>query len=149
MRLGQRLMLTFVAITVILIAPAVYGLFALRALRQVADNLSTRDAVGALALGRLQTAFSELDNAQRIYLALAANPEQRNAPAEQVMDAMASVEAELEQLRSLREGGYQQAIRPALEVWTHLQRVLDEEQRLVQAGDVDAADAHREAVVDP
>ena len=46
MRLGQRLTLTLVAITVILVAPAIYGLFSLYDLRQVAMNLRSRDAVG-------------------------------------------------------------------------------------------------------
>jgi signal transduction histidine kinase len=146
LRLGQRLMVTLVAITVILVAPAVYGLFALRQLEQVAYNLSTRDAVGALALGRLQTAFRELDNAQRIYLALAAQAEERGAAAERATDAAASVEAELERLR---EGGYEPATRSAERAWSELQAAIAEERRLVVEGDLPAADAHREAVVDP
>jgi signal transduction histidine kinase len=145
-RLGQRLMLTLVVITVILVAPAVYGLSALRELRQVAYNLSTRDAVGALALGRLHTAFRELDNAQRIYLAFAGQPEERGSASERVMDAAASVEAELERLE---RGGYESAARPAREAWVSLQRAIDQEQRLVSAGQIDEADAHRVEAVDP
>ena len=74
MKLRQRLVFTFLLIALILIGPALYGLSALRELRQLAYNLSTRDAVGALTLGRLQTAFGEVDNAERIYTALATPP---------------------------------------------------------------------------
>lgn len=146
MRLGQRLMLILVAITLILIGPALYGLFALRELRQVAYNLSSRDAVGALALGRLQTAFGELENAQRIYLAFATQPEERSAAAARVVDAVATMDAELTRLR---EGGYEAASRAATDAWVTLQTTIEEERDLVEAGQVDEADAHREAAVDP
>lgn len=146
MRLAQRLVLTLLAITVILIAPAVYGLFALRELHQLAYNLSTRDAVGALALGRLQTAFRELDNAERIHLALATQPEEREASAERVRVALANVAAELERLR---EGGYEVASRQAVISWQQLRSAIEEEQRLVGTGEVSLADRHRESVVDP
>jgi signal transduction histidine kinase len=145
-RLAQRLVVALVAITVILVAPSVYGLFKLRELRQIAEELRTRDAVGALALGRLQTAFRELDNAQRIFLALAAQPDEPTAEAERVADLSASVEAELERLR---DGGYEFATPGAKTVWDRLQRAIAEEQRLVREGAVAEADVHREAVVDP
>lgn len=146
MKLAQRLMLTLVAITLILVAPALYGLLALRQLQQVAYNLSTRDAVGALALGRLQTAFRELDNTQRIYLAFASQPEERNASAERVMDAIASVDAELGRLR---DGGYGAATGNAEIAWQRLRTAIAEEQRLVRAGEIAQADEHRETTVDP
>ena len=146
MKLAQRLMLTMVAITVILVAPSIYGLIALRQLQQVAYNLSTRDAVGALALGRLQTAFRDLDNSQRIFLAFATQPAERAASAERVMDALASVDAELGRLR---EGGYQAATAQADSAWLALRQAVDREQQLVNSGDVDGADQHREAAVDP
>jgi signal transduction histidine kinase len=144
--LGHRLMLTLIGITLILIGPAIYGLFALRELHQVAYNLSTRDAVGALVLGRLQTAFREVDNAQRIYLALATQPDDRSSAAERVMDASATVEAELERLAT---AGYQAATRDAQRIWRELEAAITEEQRLVQAGQIAQADRHREEVVDP
>ena len=117
MTLGRRLMFTLVAITVILIAPAVYGLFALRDLRDIADDLSTRDAQGALALGRLQTAFSQLDNQATIFHALATDPEGRTAAAQRVGTAMIGVETELQ---NLRQGGYEAAAREAEENWALL-----------------------------
>ena len=150
MRLAQRLTFTLVAITVILIAPAAYGLIALRQLQQVATNLSARDAVGGLALGRLYAAFRELDNAQRIYLALGSEAGDRNSAAERVMDAEATVEAEIE---NLREGGYADVVRESELIWERLRNAIAEEQRLVQAarapGDLDVADRHRADVVDP
>lgn len=147
MKLRRRLVLTFTVITVILIGPAIYGLFALRALRQVAYNLSTRDAVGALALGRLQTAFGEAETAERIYLAFASQPEdEREAYRVRVEAALARVEAEL---RRLVEGGYEAPAAPAVEAWRRVTASVDAEQRLVEAGNIEAADAHRAEVVDP
>lgn len=147
MKLRDRLVLTFAVITVILILPAMYGLFALRELRQVAYDLSTRDAVGALALGRLQTAFSEAETAQRIYLALASQPSEEQATGRgRVGAALARVDAEL---RRLTEGGYGPVARPAVEAWERLRAAVSEEQRLVEAGQIEAADAHRAEVVDP
>lgn len=146
MRLATRLMLTLIAISVILIAPAVYGLFALRQLQQVAATLSARDAVGALTLGRLQAASRELDNQQRIYLALARDPEARSAAADRAAVAAASVEAELERLRA---GGYEAATRQAEQAWERLASAIQEERRLVIEGDVEAAEVHRQAVLDP
>jgi signal transduction histidine kinase len=140
-RLRERLVLTFLLITLILVAPAIWGLFALRELRQITYQLSTRDAVGALTLGRLQTAFGEVDNAQRIYLALA-TPEAR----ERVDDGMGRVSHELQ---ALAEGGYQVAVAPAEAAWSQLQAAILEERRLVDADRVEAADRLREERVDP
>ncbi len=146
MKLATRLMLTLMAITIILIAPAVYGVYALRELQRVAENLSMRDAVGALALGRLQSAFREVDNRQRIYLALATDTAGRGAAADRVAEALADVDAELEQLRS---GGYEAVTRQTEIAWTRLQSVIAEEQRLVMVDSLGVADSFREASVDP
>lgn len=148
MKLAQRLTLTIVAITVILVAPTIYGLSALQALRNVAYNLSTRDAVGALTLGRLQTAFRELENQERIFIALASTSETRDDPSslQRVMAALASVDSEVQ---TLKEGGYEPATGPAEAAWVRLQQAITEEQRLVRDSLVAEADAHRENVVDP
>ncbi len=141
MRLRQRLVLTFILLSIILLAPSVWSLFALRELRQITYELSTRDAVGALTLGRLQTAFSEVDNAQRIYLALA-TPEAR----ERVEAGSARVSQELTRLS---QGGYEEVVAPAAAAWDRVRAAITEEQRLVEAGAVEAADAHRDGAVDP
>jgi signal transduction histidine kinase len=148
-KLRDRFLLTLFLIALLLVAPAVYGLFALRELRQVAYTLSTRDAVGALSLGRLQTAFGEVENADVIYLALATP----SAPSGDRTDARARVEAGVmrveAELQRLTRGGYEQVAAPAVAAWSNLRRALAEEQRLVEAGAVDAADRYHEEVVDP
>lgn len=141
MRLRRRLVLTFLGLTVILVAPSIWGLFALRELRQITHQLNTRDAVGALTLGRLQTAFTEVDNAQRIYLALG-TPEAR----ERVEAGSRRVSAELSRLS---EGGYQEVVAPAMAQWERVLTAVREEQRLVEADAMAAADEHRDRVVDP
>ena len=72
MKLRQRIVLALVAIAVVLIAPTIYGLSALRTLEGIAQTLRTRDAVGALALGRLQTSFGEVEHWEGVYLAVQA-----------------------------------------------------------------------------
>lgn len=146
MRLARRLMLSFIAITLVLIAPAIYGLNALRDLQQVAVNLSTRDNVGALALGRLQTATTELENSARIYLALAREPSLRGEAAQQVTVGRQAVQRELEQLR---QGGYEEPTAEARRAWQQLQTALTEEWRMVEGGDVDGAMLQAETVVNP
>jgi signal transduction histidine kinase len=147
MRLRQRLVLTFSVITLILILPSLYGLFALRELHQVAYDLNTRDAVGALSLGRLQTAFGEVESAERIYLALASSPpEERESARRRVGIAISRVTAEMDQLA---DGGYESVVAPAADAWEHLQAAIAEEQQLVEAGNVGAADVHRDDVVNP
>lgn len=145
MKLRDRFVLTLFGITLILVAPALYGLVALQELRDVAQNLRSRDAVGALSLGRLQTAFGEVESDERIYLALASGPE-RAAVQGRVTAGMERVEAELARLGS---GGYQPVTEPASAAWATLRAAIVQEQRLVESGQVEAADAHRSATVDP
>lgn len=146
MKLRERLVFTFVVTALILVAPTMYGLFALRELRQVAYNLSTRDAVGALSLGRLQAAFEEAESRERIYLALAGTsaPDDRETARLRVEQSIASIDAELDRLRA---GGYRVPAAGAVAAWEHLLAAIAEEQRLVESGDVQAADAYRDEVV--
>jgi signal transduction histidine kinase len=145
MKLRDRFVLTLFGITLILIAPALYGLIALQELRDVAQNLRSRDAVGALALGRLQSAFRAVESDERIYLALASGPE-RAAVQGRVGRGMEQVEAELSRLS---KGGYPSVVRPAVAAWRSLDAAIAQEQRLVENGQVEAADARRSEVVDP
>jgi signal transduction histidine kinase len=146
MKLRERFVFTLVVITLILATPAVLGLFALNDLRDVAENLSSRDAVGALALGRLQAAFRDLDSNEKIYIALAnqRTEEQRLEARRQIADIMVRVESELSQIE---EGGYDESAALARQTWDRLKAVIAEEQRLVETGDVAAADQYRTAVV--
>lgn len=147
MKLQQRLVLTLCAIAVILVAPALYGISALTQLRQVATDLSTRDAAGALALGRLQTAYGDVEAAERIYVALAGRPAtERDTARRQLAEAITRVPAELD---SLTRAGYRDETARAAAAWRHLREQIGEEQRLIEAGQVELADQHRPAQVDP
>jgi signal transduction histidine kinase len=141
MKLRQRIILALIAIAVVLIAPAVYGLFALRTLEGIAQSLRTRDAVGALALGRLQTSFGEVEHWEGVYLAV-----QAPGSKEQVQQSAARVEAELTRLE---EGGYRKPAATARERWETLKSALQTEQSLVASGQRDSADSYRATVVNP
>lgn len=147
MKLRDRFVLTLCALALILAAPALYGLLALRDLQNVAENLRSRDAVGALSLGRLQTAFGEVEAAERIYLALAgAAPGERATVRNRVEQGARGVEAEL---RRLGAGEYREVVEPASRTWQALREAIAAEQRLVDAGEIAAADLHRTRVVTP
>jgi signal transduction histidine kinase len=145
MKLRDRFLLTLCGIILILSAPALYGLIALQDLQEVAQNLRSRDAVGALALGRLQTTFGEVESDERIYLALASGPE-RTAVRARVAASVRRVEAELTRLS---EGGYEQVVEPSVAAWRNLRSAIEREQLLVESGQVDEADSHRVEAVDP
>lgn len=146
MNLRQRIVLTLLAIVVLLIAPAVYGLTALRELSGVAEQLRARDAVGALALGRAQSAFAEVENWERTYLAMAAYPGERTRARERVQANVVEMEQNLERLA---QGGYSAAVTPALRQWRAVREALAREQELVESGAIDEADAFRSRAVDP
>ena len=147
MTLRSRVSVALLTIAVILVAPAVYGLTTLWELREIASNLRTRDAVSALALGRLQTAFGEVEHWQRIYLALAGTaPETRNDAGQRVEANIQRFEAELDRLAA---AGYAPETAPTRAQWNQLKRVLREEQRLADRGDLDAAETYRTEVVNP
>jgi signal transduction histidine kinase len=147
MSLRQRIVLTLVAIITILVAPAVYGVLALRDLQEVARELRFRDAVGSLALGRLQTALGEVEYSERIYLALGAQfPEEAAGTRREVAMGMERVAAQFEELRRV---GYGREAAPAVARWNELARAIRREQELLAAGRIDAADEHRTRVVDP
>ena len=144
MKLRDRFVLALFVIALILSGPAVYGLVALRQLEEVAQNLRGRDAVGALALGRLQAAFSELESNERIYLALADGPD-RNAIRGRVRMSVNRVDAELARLRA---GGYESGVDPAIVSWGNLRAAIEQEHQLIESRRVEAADLHRGRVVD-
>jgi signal transduction histidine kinase len=147
MTLRSRISLALLVIVLILVAPAVYGLYTLWELRGIAQDLRARDAVSALVLGRLQTAFGEIEHWQRIYMALAGtSPEIREDALRRVESNIRRFESELERLR---EAEYETATLAARARWNELQPAIREEQRLVEAGDLDAAERYREETVNP
>jgi signal transduction histidine kinase len=145
-RLAQRLTLTFVGITLLLIAPSLYGVWSLRQLREVAQTLSARDAVGALALGRLQAAFRDVQSGQRVYIALAGDPADLPRQEQIIDESMGRVERELS---TLRAGGYDAEVGVAERAWREVRVAVSESQELVEAGSLTAADAHRVQVLEP
>ncbi|HEX2095376.1 MAG TPA: HAMP domain-containing sensor histidine kinase [Longimicrobiaceae bacterium] len=148
MRLRLRIVLTLVAIACILVAPAVYGVLALRELQEIVRDLRTRDAVGSLALGRLTTALGEVEYSERIYLALAAQ-----LPASEVTEARREVDAGMrrvaDELMRLQRVGYGPQASAATREWNVLAGAIRREQELIAAGRLDEADRHRAQVVDP
>lgn len=147
MTLRDRIVVSLLAIAVLLVLPAIYGLFALRELRQVAQDLRARDAVSALALGRLQTAYGETENWERIYLALATqDPADRAEAKARVASNVERAEAEL---RRLVAAGYGAEATPALQQWVQVRQAIGREQALVEAGQIELADTVRSRVVDP
>jgi signal transduction histidine kinase len=147
MRLQQRFLLALIVIAAVLVTPAVFGRAALKKLRDVTGVLQARDAVGALSLGRLQTAFGQLDSDERIYLALAGQPGPERERARARMTAEAQrVAAELNRLET---SGYPTSVRSAYPAWNRLQNALAEEQRLIEAGLVEDADRFHTSTVDP
>jgi len=144
--LARRLMITFFGITLILIIPALYGVWSLRDLREVAQTLRTRDAIGALALGRLQAASRDVENAQIIYIALGNDPLRRPQAETRVRTSMVTVEEELQRLRS---GGYEEAVRPAEGAWQQVRAAIGASRDLVDRGDMTSADVHRTQVLEP
>lgn len=101
-----RLVLTLLAVSVVLVVPAIYGLQRLVQVRDIAVDLRGSHAVAALALGRLETALGEVDGRYRGYLAA---PD--SAAAERARVALRRAEREL---RTLAHAGYaDEAIRTA------------------------------------
>jgi signal transduction histidine kinase len=148
MKLRERFVVTLVVITLILATPAVLGVFALQDLREVAENLRSRDAIGALTLGRLQANFQELNNAESIHIALwnQNTPEQRESSRRFVAEQVAKVESELAELE---KGEYAESAAGARSAWNRLKAAIEEEQRLLASDQVTEADAYRDAVVTP
>jgi signal transduction histidine kinase len=147
MTLRSRIALALLTITLILVAPAIYGLFTLWELRGIAQELRTRDAEGALALGRLQTALGEVEHWQRIFHALGgAPPEERDNARQLVATNVQRFEDELSRLAAL---DYPLETEPTHRQWEALTQALQEEQRLVEEGDFDAAEQYRQAAVNP
>jgi signal transduction histidine kinase len=146
MNLRQRIILSLLAILTILVAPAAFGLGALRELQGIAQQLRARDAAAALTLGRLQAALGEVEHWQRIYVALALAPEEGRGARSRVETHLQRVDDEL---ATLAQSGYRFAAADASDAWVRLRDAVRREQALVEAGDLDAAQSFREQTVNP
>jgi signal transduction histidine kinase len=145
--LRTRISLALVGIALLLLVPALYGLANLRELEGIVRDLQGRNAAAILALGNLQGAVREVDHEQRIYLAFASQPEEdRRATAERVTAQAARAAAALGDLEAL---GFGEAAAEPLRRWRGIEAAIGEQRRLVDAGEVAAADAHQREVVAP
>lgn len=147
MRLRQRIVLALLAITVILVAPATYGIAALRELQQIATRLRTRDALGALALGRIQAGLGEAEYQQRVYVALASDPLQdREAARQKIGAAIAEVDSGVARLAP---SGYADATAALRREWGPLRAALRQQEALIESGQIARADLYQEATITP
>ena len=147
MTLRDRVVLTLLAISLVLVAPAFYGVSTLRELRAIAQELRARNAVAALTLGRLQTAISEIDQWERAYVALAESGPEESADAQRLVEEnLRRVKAELDRLTA---AGYRAETATAQAEWAALSSATLQVQRLVEAGAFTDASAYRDQRVDP
>jgi signal transduction histidine kinase len=148
MSLRLRVVLALVAITAVLLVPALYAATQLSELYAIAGSLRTRDAEASLALGRLQSSLQEVQSASRVYVALynGLDAEQQRDVQSQFRRGMAGVDA---QLARMEGAGYRAAVRDTRRIWTPLRAALLRERDLVLAGQTRAADALGRATVEP
>ncbi len=141
MTLKGRIISTLAVLVFLLVLPAVYGVFALRELSNIAYQLQTRDAVAALALGRLQAAVGEVEHWQRIYVAVPSEDPARRVDR--------GVDAAEEELRRLEQAGYREAAATTREHWDELRDAVATERELVEEGATEQVEAHRAERVSP
>jgi signal transduction histidine kinase len=131
MTVRTRLLLTLLAIALLLVVPAAYGLGRLRELRDITYELSGRHATAAVALGRLQASIADLDRFQRSYIA---------APGPAARDAMwEALETARDQLGRLDQAGYDEELVSMADALEKLDTAAAHVQELVEAGQVMAA----------
>ncbi|HET6764595.1 MAG TPA: ATP-binding protein [Longimicrobiaceae bacterium] len=147
MSLRLRVLLTLLAITAILLVPALYAATKLSELNTIARTLRTRDAEASLALGRLQSALGQAQRASRVYAAV-----YYDAPADQKQDmdtelnrAMGSVER---QLSVLEEAGYADVVRSTRRTWRDVRAKMLHTRELALNGRKQEASDYSEQTVE-
>ena len=145
MNLRTRVLLSYVGSALLLALPAIYGVRSLRELEDIAQTVTYRDAVGALQLGRVQTALSEAENAQRVQLALQTGAEAQQART-RVIAGLERAEDGLQRLDSL---GYEREVTPALAEMASVRRGLVEQQRWISTENASRADSIQAQVIEP
>lgn len=158
MKLRARIVLTLLAITAALAAPAVYGLVRLYDLRAIVRDLRERDTQAADARGRFGTAVEALNRAQAGYSAYAGPSAADDAELLRLArqweaaagEAAAQGDSQLVFLRG-RAGGaeYRAAVDSSAAAWTRLLEVTAEERRRLREGVPDPANEYREGTVEP
>jgi signal transduction histidine kinase len=145
MSLRQRILVTFLAITAILVVPAAYGIVALRDLREIARDLQTRDANALLALGRVQGSIKDLELAHATFIVVPEAPQ-----IARVDTLIARSEAQLDALGE--RPGSSEEYRVAVARAERQLRVLAEAvrgQRVELAGERDTSGTYHHTVVLP
>jgi signal transduction histidine kinase len=147
MKLRQRIALTLLVIAAVLLVPTLVGLYSLRELESIVEDLRGRDAVAALALGRIQTALSEVERWQQVYSALATAPGADRAEAgEIVTENLDQISGELQRLDL---AGYTAVVGLARREHDRLEAAISAQKQLIEAQQLDAAESHREEELHP
>lgn len=151
MSLRQRIVLTLLAISAILVVPALVGVLSLNRLERIANDLRTRDTEATSTLGRLNTSLEELNRAQSSAAALFNDPEGR-AP-EWLAQRDSLVRTMGDTLRALRNRpgaseSYRKAMAEAGREWGALLRAIRQEQQRLEQGvrDTDATFRNQEVI---
>lgn len=154
MNLRTRIVLSLLAITVVLAAPAAYGLVKLGSLQRIANHLQTGNAEASLALGRLQTTLARLESAQAALVGVTPAPALGTTQADiarvretrsQIREETLKASAELRRLQRsdlarAPDGQYAAATALAARRWRDLQQAVRKQQDLLAAGQVNQAD---------
>ena len=145
MSLRKRIVLSLALISLILVAPAAYGVLSLRALQDVARTLRFRAAEASLTLGQLQRALSEVEYSERVYLAFPSG-EQAAGARQGVETSLARVDSAL---ANLRGAGFAAQVRPTGQRWLELKAAIQQANALAGAGQVELADTFRVRELEP
>ncbi|HYJ79514.1 MAG TPA: HAMP domain-containing protein, partial [Longimicrobiaceae bacterium] len=145
MSLRQRILVTLLAITAVLVVPALYGIVVLRDLREIARELRTRDANALLSLGRLQGSVRELELAQRTDAVVLDRPSRARVAALTVR--IGELVRQLQRPGSSRE--YRDAVAGAGRQWRVVQDAIRGQQAELDAGVRDTLATYQRGVVQP
>jgi signal transduction histidine kinase len=152
MNLRTRFVLTLLAITTVLLVPAVSALFGLRELQNVAAQLRTRDTEATRILGRINTGLEELDYAHSNHVVLwNISPDTALYWRARTDTATRRLEGEIRGLgaRPRATPDYRAATDRAARQFEQLRRAIAEEQSRLRRGVADPNSEFRQSVVVP
>ncbi|HEX2203356.1 MAG TPA: HAMP domain-containing sensor histidine kinase [Longimicrobium sp.] len=151
MSLRQRIVLTLLAISAILVVPALVALLSLSQLRGIVGDLRERDTRATSTLGWLSTTLEELETAQSSAAALFNDPEGRApellAERDSLIRTMGDTLRALENRPDASEP-YGEAVAGASREWSALLQVIRQEQQRLEQGvrDTDAIFRNTEVI---
>jgi signal transduction histidine kinase len=148
MSLRNRIVLTLVGISILLVIPAAYGLLALNEVHGITRRLDEAGVGATEALGDLRNSVETANDAQRRYVALypvttveAVNPADTIGPRLQVDSASEGMRRALGRLK--QETDYAAASAPVEQQWNVIAAGIARERALLASGDQPAADSVR------